>query len=74
MADPRDCGLDKIGEALDKFDAAGPMVKKTLLTACGKTVMADNDIVSDEAELLRAIADTIGCPIPPFVHEEELVA
>ena len=70
MADGRDCGLGSIGAALDKFDQAAPAVKKALLYACGKTVMADNDIVSDEAELLRAIADTIGCPIPPFVKSE----
>jgi Zn-dependent protease with chaperone function/uncharacterized tellurite resistance protein B-like protein len=69
MADGRDCGLQQIGAALDKFDQAAPMVKKALLTACGKSVMADGKVVSDEAELLRAIADTIGCPIPPFVQE-----
>ena len=74
MADGRDCGLQQIGEALDRFDQAAPMVKKSLLIACGNTVMADDEIVSDEAELLRAIADTIGCPIPPFVKAEEPVA
>ena len=70
MADGRDCGLQQIGAALDKFDHAAPMVKKALLVACGKTVMADKEIVGDEAELLRAIADTIGCPIPPFVKAD----
>ena len=25
------------------------------------------EVTSDEAELIRAIADAIGCPIPPFV-------
>ena len=71
MADGRDCGLQQIEIALDKFDQAAPLLKKTLLYACGKTVMADEEIVSEEAELLRAIADTIGCPIPPFVKEEQ---
>ncbi len=64
-----ECGLPRIDEALDRFDAAAPMVKKKLLHACGTTVMADGRVVSDEAELLRAIADTIGCPIPPFIQE-----
>jgi len=63
------CGLPRIDAALDRFDAAAPMVKKLLLHACGTTVMADGTVVSDEAELLRAIADTIGCPIPPFIQE-----
>ncbi len=61
------CGLRNIDEALNRFDEAAPLVKKKLLRACGNTVMADGKVVSDEAELLRAIADTIGCPIPPFV-------
>ncbi|MEM0896651.1 MAG: M48 family metalloprotease [Verrucomicrobiota bacterium] len=64
-----ECGLQQIDEALNRFELAAPLVKKRLLLACGKTVMADEKIVSDEAELLRTIADTIGCPIPPFVKE-----
>jgi len=73
MADRRACGLQQIGLALDKFDQAAPLVKKQLLIACGKAIMADDKIVSEEAELIRAIADTIGCPIPPFVYEELVI-
>ncbi len=65
-----ECGLAQIDEALDRYDEATPLVKKRLLDACGKTVMADQKITGDEAELLRAIADTIGCPIPPYVREK----
>ena len=64
---PEQCGLQDIEVALDKFAQATPLVKKRLLHACGKTVMADEKVTSDEAELIRAIADAIGCPIPPFV-------
>lgn len=71
LLDASECGLAQIDEALDHFDAATPLVKKRLLDACGKTVMADQQVTNDEAELLRAIADTIGCPIPPFVITEE---
>ncbi len=65
-----DCGLAAIDAALERFDAASPLVKKLLLVACGRAVMHDGVVASDEAELLRAIADTIGCPIPPFVATE----
>ncbi len=68
---PEDCGLPRIDEALNHFDQATPLVKKRLLHACGKTAMADQKINDNEAELLRAIADTIGCPIPPFVKTEQ---
>lgn len=64
---PEECDLGPIGASLDRFDEATPLMKKRLLHACGKVVMADQKINDSEAELLRAIADTIGCPIPPFV-------
>lgn len=64
---PENCGLQQIDQALDKFAEATPLVKKRLLYACGRTVMADELVTSDEAELIRAIADAVGCPIPPFV-------
>jgi hypothetical protein len=67
MTEPEKCQLDVIGSALDRCDAATPLVKKQILRACGESVMMDGEIRGDEAELLRAIADTIGCPIPPFV-------
>ena len=47
---------------------ASPAVKKIVLTACAHTVAADGLIQSHEAELLRAIGDTLDCPIPPFVE------
>ncbi len=60
--------LDRIDAALDRFDRAVPMVKKQLLYACAAAVFADGDVSNHEAELLRAVADTIGCPVPPYHH------
>ena len=68
-----ECGLDRIEAALDKFSAATPIVKKHLLEACSKSILADGAMTSREAELVRAIADTIGVPIPPFMRVAELV-
>lgn len=64
---PDACGLKKIEAALEKFDVSTPLVKKQLLLTCGRAVMHDGVIESQEAELLRAIADSIGCAVPPFV-------
>lgn len=61
------CGLDRIDRALDRFAEGTPLVKRQIIHACGRAVMADGQVTSDEAELIRAIADAIGCPIPPFV-------
>ncbi len=67
------CGLDRIRDALADFAGASPMVKKRLLEACSLSVMADDGVSSREAELIRAVADAIGCPIPPFVRTAKLV-
>ena len=65
-----ECGLDKIDAALDRLDQAAPQIKKNLLEACVQVVGADGVIQEAEAELLRAVADTLDCPIPPFVPLE----
>ena len=59
--------LKKIGEVLDRFEKASPVVRRELLRACGTAAAVDGKLTSREVELLRSIADTIGCPIPPFM-------
>ena len=59
--------MDKISVALDRLAVAAPIIKKNLLTACVQVVGADGVIQEAEAELLRAVADTLDCPMPPMV-------
>ena len=61
------CGLQKLDAALDELVMASPLVKKKVIAASTACVAADNRITHEESELLRAIADSLGCPIPPFV-------
>lgn len=61
----------ELDEVLEKFDQASPLVKRELLIACGKAAARDGKLTSSEVELLRTIADSIGCPLPPFVSELE---
>ncbi|MEO7797376.1 MAG: M48 family metallopeptidase [Opitutaceae bacterium] len=60
-------GLEQLNTALDRLALAAPQIKKNLLEACVQVVGANGVIQEREAELLRAIADTLDCPIPPFV-------
>ncbi len=59
--------LPKIDTALAHINQAAPQIKKLVLLACAETVAADGVIQESEAELLRAVADTLDCPIPPFI-------
>jgi Zn-dependent protease with chaperone function len=64
---PTECELPHLGAALDRFAQSVPQIKKNVLTACAETVAFDALIQPREAEILRAIADTLDCPIPPFL-------
>jgi Zn-dependent protease with chaperone function len=66
-----ECGLKRLDTALDRLALAAPQIKKNLIEACVQVVGADGLIQEHEAELLRAIADTLDCPIPPFVETPE---
>ena len=62
-----ECDLEQVDAALNRLSQAVPQIKKNVLKACAQTVAADGVIQEMEAELLRTIADTLDCPIPPFV-------
>ena len=49
------------------LDELTPRMKKPLLAACAATVATDRQVSIEEAELLRVIADTLGCPVPPLL-------
>ena len=65
-----DCGLNEINDCLDRLGLAVPQIKKNLLEACVRVVGSDGVIQENEAELLRGIAETLDCPMPPFVTTE----
>ena len=63
-----DCDLSHVDAALDHLNQAAPQIKKAVLNACAQVVAADGVIQEMEAELLRAIADALDCPMPPFLQ------
>ena len=62
---PEACGLHLLDQALDQLGSATPFVKRQVLLACARSVSSDGEVQAPEAELLRAIADTLDCPMPP---------
>lgn len=59
--------LDHLDAALDKLAQAYGPVKKRLLSALVATVSSDGHIAPEEAELVRALASTLDCPMPPAI-------
>jgi hypothetical protein len=65
---PERCSLDTVSAALDRLVESSPVVRKVLLQAGSAAIAADGVIEPDEAELLRAVADALDCPIPPVLN------
>ncbi|NLE88953.1 MAG: M48 family metallopeptidase [Myxococcales bacterium] len=68
------CGLGAVGAALDRLEEAGPLLKRALIDACSRVVLADGQVLSQEAELIRAIADALGTPLPLRLQVDEPAA
>ncbi len=65
---PREaCSLATLDQSLDRLAASAPQVRSLVLDACGATISSDGRVTIAEGELLRAIADSLDCPIPPFL-------
>ena len=67
LLNPDACDFGQVDAALDKLAGASFPIKQRLLLAGAHTVTHDNQIRDEEAELLRAFADSLGCPMPPLL-------
>ena len=59
--------LESMDTALEKLADADPASKQKLVAACAACVGFDGKVTVEEAEALRAVADALECPIPPFI-------
>ena len=67
-----ECTWEALNAALDRFSESSFKVKKWLLGAALACLMHDREITIDEVELFRAIADSLDCPVPPWVAPSSL--
>jgi len=61
------CSLTALDRALDRLATSAPQVKSRVLDACATCIASDGRVTVAEGELLRAIADSLDCPIPPLL-------
>jgi Zn-dependent protease with chaperone function len=68
---PREqCSLAKFDAALQTLNQSVPALKRRIVVACAACILANQEVTLREAELLRAICDTLDCPLPPLVVGE----
>lgn len=56
-----------IGASLERLRHLEPFSKPRVLKACLETAAADGEFRLAEAELVRAVAATLDCPLPPVI-------
>jgi len=65
---PREeCSLTEFDAALQTLNQSVPAIKRRIVVACTACILANQQVTIREAELLRAICDTLDCPLPPLV-------
>lgn len=62
------CDLKALEAALKRLNQLQPLQKPRLLKAMARCIEHDGRIEVAEAELLRAVADLLDCPMPPLLH------
>jgi len=62
-----DCNFEVLDTALDKLARTGPRDTQILLEACAACIAANERVSTREAELLRAVSDAFGAPMPPLL-------
>jgi Zn-dependent protease with chaperone function len=60
--------IASLDDALDKLNRVKALQKPQLLKAMSQCILHDGDITVAEAELFRAFADGLDCPIPPLLR------
>jgi Zn-dependent protease with chaperone function len=58
--------LESLNVSVDALSGLRPLLKPRLLKACIATITADGIATPVEIELVRTVADTLDCPMPPI--------
>lgn len=65
----KDISLHRLDAAIDKLEQVKPLLKPRLLKACAACITADGHVTVPGIELLRALASSLDCPMPPVILE-----
>ncbi|MCC8402297.1 M48 family metallopeptidase [Paraburkholderia sp. MMS20-SJTN17] len=68
---PREeCSLAEFDAALQMLNQSVSAIKRRIVAACAGCILANRQVTVREVELLRAICDTLDCPLPPLAVEK----
>ncbi len=65
LVSPEQCNFNGFDLALGQLAESSPPVKRQVLSAIVACIAADGVMTAEESELLRAVAASLSCPLPP---------
>ena len=71
FAEQPHAGISELNDALNRLNQMRPLQKPQLLKAMARCIEHDGRISASEAELMRAVADTLDCPMPPLLSDRQ---
>jgi len=66
--------LTALDDAANRLSLVRPKDKRRVVHAAAQVISADREITLTEAELFRAVVDTLGCPVPPLLPGQPIGA
>jgi uncharacterized tellurite resistance protein B-like protein len=68
---PEALSTARVSESLERLRHLSPFAKPALLKACFEAAAADGTLRLSEAELVRMVAATLDCPVPPLLAAQD---
>lgn len=72
FAEQPQADITQLNDALNRLNQMRPLQKPQLLKAMARCIEHDGRISASEAELMRAVADTLDCPMPPLLSDSQV--
>jgi hypothetical protein len=69
-----ECSLRGLDVALSRLASTAPRLRGEILGACVAAVATDGRVTIAEGELLRAVSESLGCPMPPLLPGQQIAA
>jgi Zn-dependent protease with chaperone function len=71
MLPKKEMTVTRLDDAVDRLGQMKPFLKPRVLQACAAAIASDERVTVGGMELLRAIASSLDCPMPPVTETEE---
>ncbi|MEM1027559.1 MAG: M48 family metallopeptidase [Planctomycetota bacterium] len=65
--------MGRLTGAVDELSGVEPRGQRSIIAACAAAISADRQVTTRESELMRAVAETLGVPVPPLLPGQRLI-